>query len=287
MGAILVHLGNANRRPLDDRADVHVVSTTNDATVAVARDVPGTAPIRLESLIERQMYLVKVFPKRHRPVAQFVMAGSDDQPTVARLFAPLHPEHVRAATFPEYTAVHDDLRRVLERSALDGIVGAGQALYAALTNTQKAGLFNLFAKMSGVRFDDGRSVWDCVDGLFDVRGDRIYADVQADLLDVVRGAAEAGRFRDVPSKLHDPPPGFGHAGSFKTGERHGNLQLTFFSSLAQPMTLKVDADIDDAAGLGHTFQVLRNFVTQGATHPYDIHQILVFRQDAALPYDLA
>ena len=49
----------------------------------------------------------------------------------------------------------------------------------------------------------------------------------------------------------------------------------------------MDADIDDAAGLGHVFQVLRNWLTHGATHPYDIHEILVFRQEVALPYDLA
>jgi hypothetical protein len=33
--------------------------------------------------------------------------------------------------------------------------------------------------------------------------------------------------------------------------------------------------------------VLRNFVTHGVTHPYDIHQILAFRQEVLLPYDLA
>jgi hypothetical protein len=49
----------------------------------------------------------------------------------------------------------------------------------------------------------------------------------------------------------------------------------------------VDADIDDAGGLGHTFQVIRNWLTRGATHPYDIHQILAFRQEVFLPYDLA
>jgi hypothetical protein len=119
-------------------------------------------------------------------------------PTAVEIFAPLHPEHVKAAPVPEYAAVHEDLKRVLESSSV----------------------------------------------------------------------AES-------------------AGSFKSGERHGNLQLTFFSTLQQPQAFKVDCDIDDAAGLGHPFQVLRNFVTQGTTHPYDIHQILVFRQDAMLPYDLA
>lgn len=76
-------------------------------------------------------------------------------------------------------------------------------------------------------------------------------------------------------------------GSYKTADRYGNLQLTFFASQAAPLTFKVDADIDDAAGVGHTFQVLRNWATHGTTHPYDIHKILVFRQEVALPYDLA
>jgi len=91
----------------------------------------------------------------------------------------------------------------------------------------------------------------------------------------------------VSGSLHTPPPSFVSAGSFKTADRYGNLQLSFFASLTEPLTFKVDADIDDAAGLGHTFQVLRNWVTHGTTHPYDIHQILVFRQEVALPYDLA
>ena len=40
----------------------------------------------------------------------------------------------------------------------------------------------------------------------------------------------------------------------------------------------VDIDIDDAGGLGHVFQVLRNFLTRRQTHPFDIHEILVYRQ---------
>jgi hypothetical protein len=104
--------------------------------------------------------------------------------------------------------------------------------------------------------------------------------------DLVAAAIASELFRDVPGGMHEPPVGYGPAGSFKTGERHGNLQLTFFSSLQPPPTFKVDADIDDAAGLGHVFQVLRNTLTRGTTHPYDIHQILVFRQEPVF-YDLA
>ena len=141
--------------------------------------------------------------------------------------------------------------------------------------------------MSNFGFDEHRSIWTFVDGIYRVRADRVFVDVQAALRDLVKSAIAEDRFREVSGKLHTPPPGFGLAGSYKTAERYGNLQLSFFVSLSEPLAFKVDADIDDAAGLGHAFQVIRNFVTKGATHPYDIHQILVFRQEVALPYELA
>jgi hypothetical protein len=266
--------------------DVHLVNASTDATVKVARDVQGQATVKFDGLIERQPYLVKVFPVRYRPVAAFAIAGTDVAPTVVQLYAPLHPEHVRAATFPPYGALEQTLRDVLDRSALEGSDAKGQTLYDALANTQKAGLLNLFARMSGVELDGPRTVWSYVDTVFRVRGDRIHVNVQEELRDLVETAVASALFRDVPGGLHEPPPGYGPAGSFKTGERHGNLQLTFFSSLQPPATVKVDADIDDAAGIGHVFQVLRNTLTRSTTHPYDIHQILVFRREPVL-YELA
>ena len=287
MGALLVRVCNAKRHALDDHMDVQVSSTRTDATVARALDVPGQTPVKFANLTEGQPYIVKVFPTRHRPVAQFAIAGPDDAPTVVQMHCPIHPERVRAVTFPEYDAVHSELRRVLDCSTVEGIEGQGAQLYRGLNDTQKAGLFNLFAKMFNVGFDERRTVWSFVDRLFRVRADRVFVDVQPPLRDLIKGAVAAERFREVSGSLHTPPGGFCQAGSFKTSEEYGNLQLTFFSSLATPLTFKVDADIDDAAGLGHAFQVLRNWVTKGTTHPYDIHQILVFRQEVALPYDLA
>lgn len=287
MGSIVVRARNAMRQPLDDEVDVFVVSAQTDATVVSIRSSRGDAAIRFERLTDGQAYMVKVFPKRHRPVAQFITAGSDAAPPMVTLHCPLHPERVRAATFPEYAAVHPDLHRVLEASSIAGTAASGAPMYARLTNTQKAGMFNLFTKMSSVAVDDGRTTWSFVDRLFDVREDRVFADVRADLRARVEASVGAGLFRAVSGSLHDPPVGFAPAGSFKTAEAYGNLQLTFFSSLEAPGVFTVDADIDNAAGLGHAFQVIRNFVTRDPTHPYDIHQILVFRQEAALPYDLA
>jgi hypothetical protein len=287
MGAILVRVGNAMRQPLDDQMDVSVVSARTDTTVAVAANVAGHAAVRFERLTEGQPYVIKVFPMRHRPVAQFAFPGPDDNPALVHLHCPLHPERVRAATFPAYDDVAPDLRRVLASSRVEGVTGQGDALYAGLTNLQKAGLFNLFGKMSSFGFDEQRTIWTFVEGIFRVRADRLFVDVQPALRDLVKSAVATDRFREVSGSLHTPPPGFGQAGSFKTAEQYGNLQLTFFVSAAPPLAFKVDADIDDAAGLGHTFQVIRNWLTKGATHPYDIHQILAFRQEVFLPYDLA
>jgi hypothetical protein len=287
MGAVFVRVGDAARKPLDDVMDIQVVSTRTDTVVASVPDVRGTRSVKVTGLNEREPYLIKVFPMRHRPVAQFTFAGTDAEPASVQLYAPLHPQRVRSATFPAYADTHLDLRRVLESSTVEGVEGQGHALYDGLSDVQKAGLLNLFTKMSAFGFDDRRSVWAFVDRLFRVRADRLFADVQPALRDLVKSGVAAERFREVSGSLHTPPPGYAAAGSFKTPEHYGNMQLTFFSSVEAPLAFKVDADIDDAAGLGHVFQVIRNSLTQGTTHPYDIHQILVFRQEAMLPYALA
>jgi hypothetical protein len=286
MSALIIRVRNAHRQPLTDQMDVHVVSSRTDSTVARVLRVPGNRDVRVEKLIAGQPYIVKVFATRHRPVGLFAMP-KDGEDVVVEVFTPLDPERVAEAKFPEYDALPPELRAVLERSEIEGVDGPGAPAYASLTDMQRAGLFNLFAKMTNFGFDEQRTAWSFVDGIYRVRPDRIFVDVQPALRDLVKGAVAGERFREVSGKLHVPPAGFVGAGSFKTAERYGNLQLSFFASLSEPLTFKVDADIDDAAGLGHAFQVLRNFVTHGVTHPYDIHQILVFRQEVALPYDLA
>ena len=76
------------------------------------------------------------------------------------------------------------------------------------------------------------------------------------------------------------------AKSFKTRDRYGNLQLTFFASTTAPLAFKLDADIDDAGGIEHAFQVLDHWMTHGETHPFDIHEILTFYQRLDTGYEL-
>jgi hypothetical protein len=87
----------------------------------------------------------------------------------------------------------------------------------------------------------------------------------------------------VSAALHSPPAGFTAGGSFKTDDSYGNLQLTFWQS---GDNWTADIDIDDAAGLEHVFQVLRNTLSGRPTHPYDIHEILIAHQEIDPGYEL-
>jgi hypothetical protein len=83
----------------------------------------------------------------------------------------------------------------------------------------------------------------------------------------------------VDASLHQPPDRFRLVDSYKTvPDKYGNLQVTFFASVATPLTFRADIDVDDAAGIEHVFQVLGHWITGEGTHPYDIHEILLAHQ---------
>ena len=96
-----------------------------------------------------------------------------------------------------------------------------------------------------------------------------------ELINETNQSVADGLFREVDGSLHHPPAGYAAAGSYKTDDHYGNLQLTFFTCEADCI---VDVDIDDAAGLTHVFQVARNELSGRPTHPYDIREILIAYQ---------
>ena len=93
----------------------------------------------------------------------------------------------------------------------------------------------------------------------------------------------------VSAALHELPPAipdfdnFHDVGSYKTEDSYGNLQVSVFR---RDNEFIADIDIDDAAGLGHVFQVLRNHLTGLPTHPFDIHEILMQHQGLYPNYKL-
>jgi hypothetical protein len=291
VSAIKLRLFDADRMPLDDIVDVDVVEASSQILRATRRNVAGTSPLSFTNLQSATVYRVEVFPLRHRPVGSLCVTSVRP----IDLFTPLHPDRV-TARFLTFAALDMPLRDVLDRSLPEPhndpgnptpvpAPGTGNALYDELEPEQKAGLLNLFTKLSNTPLG-GTTAWAFVNDLYRIRGDRIFANVAPNFRDAVRSAESIGLFEQVSGALHTPPLGFADAGSFKTRERHGVLQVTFFVSTLPPMTFKADLDIDDAGGVGHVFQVLRNFFTDSPTHPYDIHQLLTFHQRTRPPYDL-
>lgn len=291
MAAITLRVFDADRQPLTGRMDVRVLDAREDL-VLEKRDVRAGGALTIQGLTAGQRHHVRVFPTRHRPVGQLVVPGSGAGHV--HLFCPVDPDRA-APRFPAWADLAEPLRGVLDRSRLEDdtaspVAGsgrplAGQVLYESLLDQQRGGLLNLYCKMQATPLGLG-TAWDFVQQVYRIRGDRLFADVTPGMRDHVKTAVATGRFREVNGSLHTPPPGFAPADSFKTDDAFGNLQLTFFASRDAPLRFRVDADIDDAAGLGHVFQVLRNSVKDRTTHPYDIHQVLTFHQWLRPAYDV-
>jgi hypothetical protein len=141
----------------------------------------------------------------------------------------------------------------------------------------------IFAKSARTRFPDGRSVVDYFQVLRELRQDRFFVSVTGELRSETKNSVATGLFHPVPDTLHTPPAGYVSSGSFKTDDRYGNLQLTFWQNSANMIA---DVDIDDAAGLEHVFQVVKNALSGRPTHPYDIHEILIVHQEIDPGYRL-
>jgi len=285
-GQLQLALVDVEHKSLNDTVDISMRHTVLSHRPAF-RNLDGSAVIEINDLEPTQggIYSVLIFPARHRPVSQFVTINEDR--TTSKIFVlPADAGKVNGITAPDFEELTQDVQELLVNSpSVEGLEGkTGEDLFAAFDNIQKAGLMNICAKMHHTTFQNGRTVFSYVTALNRVRGDRFFAGVGKDLRDTTINSIADNLFHEVSGGLHTPPPGFVPAKSYKTLDHYGNLQLTFFSN---PTTLDfvVDADIDDAQGIEHIFQVIGN-VFKGATNPYDVHEILLEFQNIDPGYQL-
>jgi hypothetical protein len=269
---------------LKDLADVEIIDVRTEQMVDRVHKRSTAAQTRAPHVQANVVYKVKVFPMKYRPIAKFVRIPASGELRID-FFYPVQPFRVTHAEFTSYEELDPRLRMVLERGNVEDHSEVGRALFESFGDLEKAGLLNIWAKMMRTSLSQG-PVSDFVERLYRVRGDRFFADVTLSFRDLVKTATAAGQFDEVSETLHTPPAGFVHAGSYKTRDSHGNLQLTFFSSVELPLRFKLDADIDEARGIEHVFEVLQDSLTGRETHPYDVHEILVFSQQLDPGYTL-
>jgi hypothetical protein len=278
-GKLVLDLVDVYRKPLKEKVDVllkHQVLSDSK----IARSVNASPKPRISNLFGEPegLYRIEIDPPSYLPVSQFIRIQSSGDTEVTIPF-PIDPKKVKKVLFPKYPELPEKLQQLLEAS--DGVLGfegkKGPSLYAELDDIRKAGLLNISAKSVATPLLNGATVFPSIQQIIELRGDRFFARVPKQLREETKNSISEGLFDKVDGSLHHlADPAFSDAGSFKTPDHYGNLQLTFFMNPAGDCV--ADIDIDDAAGLGHVFQVLRNSLTGRPTHPYDIHEILVFHQ---------
>jgi hypothetical protein len=270
-----------------DIVDVHGMRITEPVTISLrhrtlheqrrADDVTASKTIAISGLRQEPqgLYILEVSAPSYRPVQRFVTIPASGSKR-DRVTLPIRADRA-TPLFPGFDELDDRLQGILTRSNnVRGHEGkTGRELYAALGDEAKAGLLNISKKSLATEFRNGGDLLPHL-VLIDILGDRCFVEVPRTLVDQMPQLVDGNSFQSVNGALHEPPAGFSPAGSFKTDDAFGNLQLTFFESGGE--RFRADVDIDDAAGLGHVFQVARNHVTGSPTHPYNIHQILMAHQ---------
>jgi hypothetical protein len=236
-----------------------------------ARQMIAVTELRTEP---QGLYILQASAPSYRPVSRFVTIPASGA-AQERIVLPIRPDRARPL-FPSFDELDDRLRGLLERSGnVRGHEGVtGRALYDALSDVARAGLLNIAKKSLATEFKNGADLLPHVT-LLDALGDRCFVEVPRALIEQMPTLVDDDSFRRVNGALHEPPAGLVAAGSFKTLDAFGNLQLTFFQNDRE---CRADVDIDDAAGIGHVFQVVRNRLTDEPTHPFNIHQILIAHQ---------
>ena len=101
--------------------------------------------------------------------------------------------------------------------------------------------------------------------------------------DIVMFLNDSTRFTSVNGALHDPLRGFQMLKglSYKSTDSHANLQVTLMKNATGRFA--ADVDIDEASGIGHGFEVIRNKIGNQRTNPYLVRELLLLHHPAGAP----
>ena len=259
---------------LREKVDILLRHQVLSQTLKVSNNASTKIEIKGLHGAPQGLYRLDIDPPSYQYTSQFINLKASGT-TALNLTFPIDPSKVKKVKFPAFGSTVDDLQKLLENSEkVLGFEGKkGKALYDALDDIRRAGMLNIAAKTRATLLTNERTVLSYIQELLEIRGDRFFATVPKELREETKNSVAEELFHPADSSLHHPPAGFSHAGSFKTPDHYGNLQLTFFMNNAGDCV--ADIDIDDAAGIEHVFQVLKNRLSGNSTHPYNIHEILV------------
>ena len=224
------------------------------------------------------LYRVRITQRNFSPYAffQLIRDGRRNTPSDTHIRLVANHRRVKDIDAPAFSGLKAPLRRFLETAAMraleDGdrdLLGlTGGALYDALGGLRRACLLNIFAKSGHA------SAARCFRFLrtpMVIRQDRFFCEAGDRMPELLR---RSERFKSAPNQLHQPLAGYRLEDSFKSRDAHANLQVTFQRHEATG-ALAADVDIDEASGIEHGFEVIRNTITKGRTNPYRVRELLL------------
>lgn len=247
---------------LDDYALIELADTRGSRRYRNAEQLQRTVSLSGIRRSPAALYRVRIAPQHYRPRQLFVSL-TEGETASRRIAFPVEPGKVAAIQAPPYSRLAPALQRLLP-----------EITYASLAPLQTACLLNVAAKAAATILGGGAACLDHWIRILRVQQDRLLIRTSAALEEA---AASSPLFEDAAALLHAAPAGYRRTRSFKTKDAHGSLQLTCFRSRETHEDYLVDVDIDEAQGLEHLFEVLRNAV-RGPTHPYDVREILIAGQ---------
>lgn len=224
------------------------------------------------------LYEVWVTARNFRPYGFFQMIVEDrvNKPSDNKARLVVDQKRVKDISAPAFTGLHPKLREFLEAAEmlevepgdkdLAGLSGA--ALYDQLGPLRKACMLNLFAK---ARHGSTVRSFTYLRKLLVLRQDRCFCTVDDNFENFL---TQNDRFKSAPNLLHKPLRGYELRPSFKSRDAHGNIQFTLMRH-AETGQMAADVDIDEATGIEHGFEVIRNRLTKGRTNPYLIRELML------------
>src|SRR5262249_1075980 len=216
-------------RPIEEDAVVMIRQMGTGVVKSVRSQ--ARAPVVIDGLESgaNGLYRLEVDPAAYLPSGAFVKLLSDGADLTMN-FA-VDAARVKSVDFPTFAKLGSELRELLKSSK--EVLGFEEQpapdIYDGLDPIRRAGLLNIMRKCAATSLPNGRVVSWYLAELFELRGDRFFCGVPQALREDVKNSVPPGLFEPVPEGLHHPPVGFDHAGSFKTADHYGNLQLTFFA----------------------------------------------------------
>jgi hypothetical protein len=319
IGKLGLTIRNIENQPaLDPKTRIDVKRKDGTAILRFRElNLPLNAQLEIPAFPQESNLFCDVTPKRYRDFRTEFFTLSTSTPGTIEARAMRLPQHwsARFTAWNQLSADFTPFKTILEKSNVKMIKGANlgkftennyDAASTEKTVLAKTSFLNLFAKMSVLPEPVGeRRPWfSFVDRILAIDRERFYAVVDGEMGEIVKHVkANLHKFKTYESatasnhfdKLRDTLPEFqifkSKMLSVKTNDRNGNLQLTIAPArdLATGAdAVLLDADIDENGDLlKHMIDVLLIHPFNGGTHPFDIHEYLVFAHPSrAIGYEL-